>query len=322
MKLVKDIYRVFFIEKRLPYSWQTFYQNMRYKNKLNVILAEVLKTKPISCSSSSDTELHMLTCKNDTNMAILSLKSLLRFEDNFSVVVHGDKTLTETDLYLFKKHIPNCRTVSYLEARELAKSNNRIDKLRSLLPEMFKLGSEYNTQRDAWALKVFDFHLTSNSQKVFVLDSDTLFLQKPERLTDWINSGQDSFYAVPYTPNLRIPESIYLEKFPNSELIESFNGGFFGFHREIISMDAVADVVEKIKDNSDVLIYGDECIWRLVIGTSNSSQLPYEHYPLFATKKRYDQLFANSSQFRYIHFLLKHRGGVYSRVAEQVLLDL
>jgi hypothetical protein len=316
-------YRVFIKEKRLPYSWVEGYHRLRYKKSLDGTLKKILCTAPIPCDGNADVEIHVLTSSSDLFMALFSLKSILRFMSNVQVIVHGDETLTCDEAALVKHHIPGGEVILLSEANQLMQRNSLVWSLRCQIPERFTLGTAYAAQRKAWALKVFDFYCLARANKVVVLDSDTLFLKPPIELIEWIKEvvGK-AFYAVPFSPNLRVSPDRCREVFPKAKVIESFNGGFYGFDRRVLTLGLLQDVVSKIAQDDSFPIYGDECIWRFVIGHISHQALPVDKYPLFATMGRFKKIRKDWAKVCYLHFLLKHRGGAYESVARRVYQDL
>ena len=141
----------------------------------------------------------MLTCERDIDMAVLSLKSLLRFLPELAVVVHGDESLTPDCAAVFENQIPGCRLVLAPEAEAIARSIPDVGEHRDVLPTMFE-SALWSRKAGTCALgmKVFDFHLSSNANRLVILDSDTLFLAPPSELIEWLSSEDSlAFHAVP-----------------------------------------------------------------------------------------------------------------------------
>lgn len=174
---IKRAWEVLFIERRLPYSWRRNLNSMLYENSFKKCLAKVTATPPIPCQPNAATELHLVTCQRDAHMAVLAIKSLLRFIPNLAVVIHGDESLNDDAISIINDAIPGCRIITHDDAHRLAGEHENIERLREKFPGIFQLDFKFERQKKAWALKILDFHLFSNSQKVIVLDSDTLFLK-------------------------------------------------------------------------------------------------------------------------------------------------
>jgi len=320
---LKRACEVIFIERRLPYSWANFIQKTLHEQALKNCLMQSVDTPPVPCKPDAPTELHLVTCERDAYMAILALKSLLRFVPNLAVVIHGDDTLLYGPISMIKQALLGTRFVTFVEANDDVKKSDAVAKLLAKLPGLFQLNSSFERQRRALALKIFDFHLYSNTDRVIVLDSDTLFLQNPDELIDWINNpNAPAFHAQPARHNLRVDHDLYRKVFPGARVIESFNGGFFSFDKRTLPLESLIEIAEKLLDNPDVPIFGDECIWRFAFSQIESTSLPYEIYPLFGMIGQIKPYSAIQNKYKYMHFILKHRGGFYRKMARHVLLEL
>jgi len=317
------LYQVFIREKRLPVSWVRKYHEVRYRKPLRKTLAGFAQLPPIPCKPEAEVELHMLTCVHDLDMALVSLKSLLRFRPGLAVVVHGDATLTAEHKRFLENQVPGCRVILLAEADQAMASHPWLAELRDRIPARFTLGPGYDRQRAAWALKVLDFHVLAKRERIIVLDSDTLFINPPVELMEWIESGdQKSLYSVPWGPNFRLSQAACEACFPGLEYPERFNGGLFGYSRDVVTTELVAEVLEKLLENPDLPLYGDECIWRLILAHRPASALEFSKYPLVTNARPETRRLVDFSRARYVHFILKHRGGYYEMVARRVLAEM
>ncbi|MGM0953172.1 MAG: lipopolysaccharide biosynthesis protein [Pseudomonadota bacterium] len=323
INVLPRFYKVLIQEKRLPVSWKNRYQEVRYLKPLRRVLARFSQLPAIPCQPEADVELHMLTSSRDLDMALASLKSLLRFRPALAVVVHGDATLTADHGHFLKAQIPGCRVILLEEADRLIGKDAKLAELRAQIPERFSLGAEYGRQRAAWALKVFDFHALAQTDKVIVLDSDTLFIHRPVELMDWMaGEGDVAFYSVPSGPNFRVAPDDCEACFPGLEYPEKFNGGLFGYSRSQVTTKLLIDVVEMLLAHPELNVYGDECIWRLVLGHVPAQPLSFSNYPLITKPRKETRKWLESEYVRYVHFILKHKGGHYRQIARQVLAQI
>lgn len=318
-----EAFRVLLVERRLPHSWARRWHDLRYKEALEKTLREAASVNPIPSSNMPLAELHVVTCSRDLFMAILAVKSLIRFTDQLAVVFHGDRSLDEAGARKLKEKIPGCRVILLNEADEEAAKHPEISRLREALPERFRLASGYENQRSAWALKVFDFHLFCQCDRIIVLDSDTLFLQRPDELIEFIEGRQPcGFYAVPRLRNLKMPDQLILDYFPQANVIPRFNGGLFGFDRTQMPVSLLRDITEKVINSPEIVIMGDECLWRFFFAHRDAAPLAFDRYPLTTDTGRSKELAKSLHEVVYIHFILKHKGGFYQKMAEKVGTDL
>ena len=321
--LLERIVRVLLVERRLPYSWSDRAQEYLYKEPLQKTLKKIARTPATPCRPNAAVELHMVTCERDLYMAIAACKSFLRFGVPVTVVFHGDESINNDHLKLLLNAIPGCRVYTYEDAASIARQSSEVFYLRERIPERFSLGAGYENHKKAWALKVLDFHLMSNANKIIVLDSDTLFLRRPDEIIEWIETDQASaFFSVPFLPNLKVSEKRYKEVFPDASVITRFNGGLFGFDRQNLTLELVQRTVELLLDNPDIPVLGDECIWRFACAQVESNELPYRHYPLTTHPNRSKKIAMNIEDVKYVHFILKHKGGFYKNLADRVCRDL
>ncbi|WP_404362223.1 hypothetical protein [Marinobacter sp.] len=320
---VADAFRVLLVERRLPHGWVSRWHDLRYKAALEKTLREAASVDPIPSSNKPLAELHLVTCSRDLFMAILAVKSLLRFTDQLAVVFHGDRSLDEAGARKLKEQIPGCRVVLLEEADKKAEKHPEILRLREALPERFRLASGYEAQRRAWALKVFDFHLFAQCDRVIVLDSDTLFLQRPDELINFIGGREPcGFYAVPRLRNLKMPDQLIVNYFPQAHVIPRFNGGLFGFDQTQMPVSLLRDITEKVINSPEIVIMGDECLWRFFFAHRNAKPLTFDRYPLTTDLGRSKELASRQKDIVYIHFILKHKGGFYQKMAAKVGLEL
>ena len=262
----------------------------------------------------------MLTCIYDLDMAVAALKSLLRFNPGLAVVIHGDRTLGPEHRDFLEAQIPGCRVILLEDADRLMGRDGELASIRRQIPGRFTLPDGYERQCAAWALKVLDFYALANTDKVMVLDSDTLFLDRPVELLDWIaGKGETAFHSAPNESNAQLPQNIVAEGFPGLSYPQKFNGGLFGYSRTMVSRELVVQVLGTLLANPKWPLYGDECIWRLILGYVPKQVLPFEKYPLIARVGPEARTSVDLDHARYLHFIIKHRSGFYQRMARRVL---
>jgi len=318
-----DARRVFLEERRLPIRWVAKYHRVRYKKALRRTLARFADLPPMPCDAKAGTELHMLTCIYDLDMAVAALKSLLRFQPSLAVVIHGDRTLDSGHRAFLEDQIPGCRVILLDEANRLIGQDAELAEIREKIPGRFTLPSGYERQCAAWALKVLDFYALANTEKILVLDSDTLFLRPPTELFEWIaGDGQTAFHSAPNAPNIQLSPGIVAEGFPNVSYPPKFNGGLFGYSRSVVSRQMIVSVMRTLFANPQWPLYGDECIWRLILGGVPVDVLPFRRYPLIDLVGAEKTHGVDFDEAAYVHFIVKHQGGCYRRIAKQVLADM
>jgi hypothetical protein len=313
-KFLIDFYNVVILKRRLPLRLRKLIDNLLYRSKFEEALITFSNGKLLD-NSNFDIELHIVTSANDALMAVCAAKSLLLTGINAEVVIHSDGTLNDEHKRLFRSNFAYCRILSPEDKQELP---SEIKRLRDELPNLFlehqqAIGKVASIgSRNAWSMKVFDFHLHSLTKKFLILDSDTLFMNEPEMLKEWIMNGEACMYAQPHFPNLRIRKNTLISKLNVPNVIESFNGGLLAIDKKLVSLNQITDLVSTLLSDKEINVYGDECIWRILLSKTNSIPFPIEDYPLVASRNKYLEIKKSNRDYAYIHFLLKYRYGIYT----------
>lgn len=312
--VLADFYNVVIKQRRLPLRLRKLIDKFLYRDEFEEALLAFSSGETLN-NSNFDIELHIITSATDALMAICAARSLLLAGVNAEVVIHNDGTLNKEHERLFKSNFACCRVLSPKDKKNIP---SEIKKLRDKLPDLFlehqkAIGKVASIgSRNAWSMKVFDFHLHSLTKKFLILDSDTLFMNEPEMLKEWVMNGETCMYAQPHFPNLRIRKNTLTSKLNVLNVIESFNGGLLAIDKALISLNQITDLVSKLLSDKEINVYGDECIWRILLSQTNSTPFPIEDYPLIASKNKYLEIKRNSNDYVYIHFLLKYRYGIYT----------
>jgi len=183
------IWKMYYAHKRyaIKQLWHT-HKNLsfEYKNKLYEGFKPILQTPCLKCNPNATTELHTLIYHYHIFMYITAIKSLLRYYNDISVVVHdGDGDLTGEDKKLLKEHIDGIKIIDKNFAdREFGKQLRRFPRCR-----------KYRA-RCVNSMELFDNILLSKSEKIISMNSDILFLKKPDELVKWICDGKNEMIYV------------------------------------------------------------------------------------------------------------------------------
>lgn len=163
------------IERRWRGSPGRLYRNFRPVNS----------TRPLKCNPAAKTEIHTLTCHKHVFMYITAIKSLLRFFSDLAVVVHDDGSLTPTDVATIERHIEEIRVIRRSEA----------DRIMGNLLSSYPKTASYRS-KVINSLELTDHALLASKEKLIIINSDTLFLQRPEEIIDWIAADRDTVLCV------------------------------------------------------------------------------------------------------------------------------
>jgi len=205
-------------------------------------LRSLSRTAPMPVASTGDSpvELHMLVCQRDVQLAVLATKSFLRFVDSpISVAFTSDGSVTPTERMWISTHIPGAR---WLERRSC---QPYLDTQR--YPRLAKL---YETNYHPLC-KLLHPPLLSPAEKVLILDPDTAFFRRPDKLLSWVNGSQPGslFLHDHQEESVRVPAETR-EAFDELQKLLCvagrpwlmpyyfFNSGLLAYHREHVDLDA------------------------------------------------------------------------------------
>ncbi|MDH3461853.1 MAG: hypothetical protein OEM00_12955 [Burkholderiaceae bacterium] len=178
----------------------------------NALFAGVKHTPPQPVDGTSPIEVHALVCSRDVNMMLTSAKSLMRYCPPVALVIHDDGSLTCDDCAQFQLHLPGVRVLARSEADEA---------MRAVLPqEIFD-----KRQKHIFLIKLFDFNHFNCGTHTLMLDSDIVFLRKPDEIVQWMHDeSPPPFYNKDCCPSYRasrVPDGLELPLY--------LNAGFMGF---------------------------------------------------------------------------------------------
>jgi hypothetical protein len=182
----------------------------------------LVKTPRINCNNLANVEVHTLTCSSHVKEYLFSIKSFLRFFSEVAVVVHDDGTLTEDDKDLILNHVGGAKIIP---------SKHADDKMSSLL-EKYPSCKQYRSLRVV-ARQLLDFNSLSCGEKVISLDSDTLFVNQPTELIDWI-CGSGEIIKCSH------------ETVPSDRNKLEVNLGLYAYQKEVASLQLLEDTLKDI----------------------------------------------------------------------------
>ncbi len=152
-----------------------------YNQKLERTFRPILGTRLLKCNPQAKVEIHTLTCHYHLPMYISAIKSLLRFYDDIAVIVHDDGTLNGKDNILLEKHVKGIRVIDKASA----------DKKVGDALGGYKTCAKYRPSVIN-SMELLDFMLLAEKNKIICMNSDVLFLSKPEELINWaLNCGNE-----------------------------------------------------------------------------------------------------------------------------------
>jgi hypothetical protein len=159
----------------------------------NWLFRAVLRTPPIAVNQSSDTTLYCALGRDSRREFILAAKSFLRFHSDVAVVAQDDGTLTRHCVAEICRHIPGAVVHSREDMMQMI--TERADRrVLDVLPDVRRYDTHTPTR--IVYLKFLNVIYRFNGAKVFVIDSDIVFLRSPTFIIDWIsNPYAHDFYG-------------------------------------------------------------------------------------------------------------------------------
>ena len=293
----------------------------------------ILKSKPIAVNPDASTAIHSAVPHRYLNAYLFAIKSFLRYYSDVAVMVHDDGSLLPADYQLIKDHIPGVEIIS----RQLADQT-----FAEQYPDPFlaKVRSSYTSY-----LKLFDPTLFSKGKKIVILDTDTLFLKKPEAIIDWcINGGTPWFHRAPVgkwqpkkksmTEHSRL-QDVHIQKLimddldqintslhKNYTLEQGFCSGFIGYSADSIDFNELKILFEHLFEKFGDRIFrwgAEQTTHGLILCGLGAKGLPVEDYFVFTLANA-----PTAKDGTFVHFVGENRFHqlIYPKLAKQILSDL
>jgi len=210
--------------------------------RLNHAMAGLESTFPVTAGVSNQAlaEVHMLLCARDVRIGVLSIKSLLRFADgHLAVTFTDDGSLTRADRRWVEQHIRGAHWRFWPDHDPL---------LDDKLAQWPRLKALYASNYPP-VCKLIHPMLLPRCPRVIVLDPDTAFFAKPERLMQWghalddhnwyMHDHQDEAAAVPDSVQQTF-ERLQIDMVPAGRRWQLdrrlFNSGLLAFRPSTLSL--------------------------------------------------------------------------------------
>lgn len=169
----------------LPHRFRATWDNRRIDRSV----AGLKRTPPTPAADprTAMAEVHLLVCKRDLRIAALALKSLLRFGDGkLAVAITDDGSLSVKDRDWLAGHVPNARWL----ARRLP-----TPEITAALANRPKLAGLYAGTYHPICKLLHPLAL-GRTERVIVLDPDTAFFRRPDKLLNWAAGADDHDYYL------------------------------------------------------------------------------------------------------------------------------
>lgn len=254
MGLKKSLKRIF---KKDKGSWLDHTNITReYEVKLYTTFKPILQTRPFKCNPHANTSIHTVTGHYHLFMYIAALKSLLRFYDDVAIVAHdGDGTLTDADKNILQHHIEGIAIID----------RNIADKQMEGILRPFPKCRKYRA-RILNSLELLDNGLLATTERIITMNSDVLFLRKPQELIQWLASGNNEIIYV-HEDN-PCTQKEFLEEI-GCDFPPHFTLALACLYKEIIDPVLIENVLKKSKFARTHLWPLGQCIYPALLGNKS-----------------------------------------------------
>ena len=192
---------------------------------------KVLQTHPMACNSLAETEVHTLVSYHHVFMYLVAIKSFLRYCPDVAVVVHDDGTLTSLDKDLLQRHIQGIKVID----RRVA--DRQIGDILKSYPHATRFRGNIMS-----ALELFDYFLLAQKEKLIGINSDVLFLNKPQSMLEWISTSHKNLISCYEESPLRQKE--FLDEF-NCHFPPHLCLAVICFYKRVFDLDLIEKVLKR-----------------------------------------------------------------------------
>ena len=229
----------------------------------NYLFRGVLKTRPMTTNIDAETTLYCALGRVNCRAFITAAKSFLQYYSNSSVVVQDDGSLDKKCIDEIRKHIIGVKIYSRDDMMEVIFSSAN-SRLRRLIPPV----KEYNRQTSVkiMYLKFLNVIFRLNGEKVIIIDSDVLFLQRPDEIIQWAEEPyQRDFYGEGANAK---SNAFYEMGFTFQSLdIANFSSGTIGVGGAV-TQEELIDIFERIYRYDSSLFEAweiEQALWAVVM---------------------------------------------------------
>ncbi|MDO9241852.1 glycosyltransferase [Methylicorpusculum sp.] len=302
-----------------------------YGDKL--LFGRIAKTASIETNPNAKTEIHSAVPHRYLYAYLFAIKSLLYYHSDLSVVIHDDGSLLDEDKRLIKIHLPNCRLI------DRAFANAEFEKLNN--PFLSKVRGSYTSY-----LKLFDTTLFNQSERIIILDTDTLFLKEPKEIIDWIINGGNPWYHMAPRGKMKVEKEFEIANYAklqdvhiqtliiddlddinkslnkNYTIQQGFCSGFIGYDSGTINFSELEELFKLLYEKFGDKIFrwgAEQTTHGLILCSKGAVSLPLEDYFVFTHANAH---LADNAKF--LHFVGENRFHklIYPKLSNVVLKKL
>lgn len=279
----------------------------------NLLFRGILRTPPVESDPTSPLVLYSLACKRDLCAYLLAVKSLLQYAPSINIVLQSDGSIDESASDVLRQHISGITIISREDTDDLL-SVRLSQKLKVLVRETnFFI-----------ALKLLNPILRFSDRYVIHLDSDILFLRRPDAILDCLSAEPPRAFYCPGGNVLA--DAFHKIGFDFSRVdIRSFNSGLMAGHISFgpSQVEQIADEIRRF-DPSLLRIWDvEQAIWAVLM---NACENPLHLRDLGRdyVGNGWSTLERLRRDTTVVHFVgaTRFRNLLYPRLAHQVISNL
>jgi hypothetical protein len=292
----------------------------------------VRATPPMRTNPQAEVGLHSPIPRRYVHAYLLAVKSFLRYHDDVAVYVHDDGSLRAEDKDLIRRHLIGVNIV------DRAAADARFERMVSD-PFLHTVRKSYSSY-----LKLFDPTLTGSHARIVLLDSDTLFLQRPDAVIGWCREGGAPWYHMappgrmkgsgPKPPPgtdteahiqtliMRELKGINTELERSYRISQGFCAGFVGYERGTVRIDELGALFHALYRRFGERIFrwgAEQTVHGLTLCAHGAQALPIEEYFVFTQTTA-----SRAAQGTFVHFVGENRFHrlLYPRLGRRVSREL
>jgi hypothetical protein len=295
--------------------------NRLFQKNSNRVFSGVLSTPPMSTNPSSNTVLYTMLGNRDRRAYLLAVKSLLRFSNEFHVVVQSDGSIDEAGREELRQHIKGIEILSIEDSHAVIRASAHPDVFK-YLPDIFSDSIPINHK--ILKCKLLNILYRYRKKRVVMIDSDIICCRSPAFILEWMKEEKPSFF---YGGGGSYQAKAFHELGFDFTYVDiaNFNSGVMGVYHDIEERELL-DVFERIHTKNPELMNGweiEQSLWSVLLGSRpNCTNLDaLQNGYITSGWKTYKMMKARAV---FVHFVgaIRFRNFRYMRLASDTYKEL
>lgn len=294
----------------------------------------IANTPPIETNPKATTTVHSAVPHRYVYAYLTAVKSILQYDNDFAICVHDDGSLTDIDKRLISDHLPYVEIIDRKFAdAEFARVINS--------PFLSKVRGSYTSY-----LKLFDTTFFNKSERIIILDTDTLFLKRPDEILQWKTHGGKPWFHMAPRGKMKTKKEIKISQYANLQRVhiqtlimndldqindelnsnynlqQGFCSGFIGYDNGTINFNDLEKLFKLLnqKFGDKIFLWGaEQTVHGLALCSKNAEALPLDKYFVFTQGNAH-----MADQGTFIHFVGENRFYklIYPKLAKNIVNHL